>query len=379
MPTHKDNVKTGTNIHLSRRFIAITDLLFIVIMASLILVLYLPATPYEFNLKSPIGGFIHQITLTETTLIVDIISATIIIILLSNVYLMLSYEDIFTWFEFCIGFILGLGLSIFWPPLSPFFFILGFILAILLFFFSSSVNFSLASGVGFILGYSYFIIAIYTAHTVNLPITSLTIMFFLGVLLGVIIVSGISFEFDFSILAIYIFSGFLPILMHVAYGDFVFGSLFLLGMILVLLLAYEPKIKIAIIVLAASLSLLYFTDGLVHEFLGAVLFIFLIALGQFVFATLYKKSVRSEFMHWLLSSMKSGTERIDLSTHAIIPSFGRQGIAKKSYSFACINYLIISYLKRLGFRVELVEEMNNAELTTYVKGIYVIPPKKQIS
>ena len=145
--------------------------------------------------------------------------------------------------------------------------------------------------------------------------------------------------------------------------------MFLFGFTLSLMTLLEPKKNVKLLVIIA-LTIVTLTVAMANqEFSYIILTIAAFGFGEFLIFWLYRDTVRSIFEHWLQLAIQSEGDRIDLSEHESIPDFKKIEIAKDSFFFVYLKYLLLKYLERKGFHIEIVEE--KSEQDTLVKSIFI--------
>jgi len=215
---------------------------------------------------------------------------------------------------------------------------------------------------GAILGYLIFPTLEFTLYEHNFIFTWLFFAFSVGVLFGVFYISRQNLTIWMLIL--------IPIILRLFYPSIILFFALMLGAFLFLIYTFEPRIEIKLIgmtIFAVATLVIAVTN---HELGYTMLIVAALGTGEFFIAWLYRDAVRSIFKRWISLSLQSNaSDKVNLSEHESIPDFKKTRVTKNSFFFAYLNHLLLKYLEREGFYVEITEEEH--EQTVYVKGIYV--------
>ncbi|MGQ4914586.1 MAG: hypothetical protein ACP6IU_07515 [Candidatus Asgardarchaeia archaeon] len=347
--------------YLRQPYLAVANFFFILTLMFFVLAIYWPQISFDVVIN-PVLHFSYIKTSHESNLVVDVILVCGFTSLFSIIYPLIKKQNSLVDFSrFVIGFMFGLAFSLLMLPTYG---LGGLLFLIMLFFFVFLSENSLISVAGAIFGYFFLVVFVYSTSIFELIILWLAIMLMIGILLGIFLVM----KFDKGLLFVLIFMCF-PVLYYFGAGyDITMTLVFLAGLVLFLNFIYELTFKFKAALVALFVIAFYLADGLAHSFVFGVAFIVGLSIGLFLIAELYKNAIRSVLSKWILLSMRSKNDKIDLSGHESVSSFKNRKIKRKSYLFTWLDHLILRPLLKHGFMIELVEEEENGE--RYLRNIF---------
>lgn len=354
------------------------------LLAAVFLMLALVKPLLLYSLTIP-GGFFYfqEISYpTEIGLILDVLPLIIIAVFSSLYCITQNQKDLGSQFGLWVGFILGCWHS--FAVLTPLYFPL-FLLSLIAYFFSLYILERLRAGskdatmyIGLPLGFVSMIVLLGLSAYLSMAINTEPhlFIFWLSLLLGtgIIVCSFYLFGPSFFIIPA------LPIILTFILFFNVNLFAFLLGIIVSILFLIEIKwIYKAIFVIVAIVSFSYLTIYEYSSLLFFVVFVIGLTLSWFFTAEAYKIAVRKIIDRWVLLSISSNAGgKVNLSEHESIPSFREDKVYLHSYRFKWLNFLILKYLEKKGYSVNIVKEeyKKGAE---YIKEILVGSPSKAVN
>jgi len=344
-------------------FLIIINFFFVSMILCIALVyLRLPTQTYIFRVR-------------ESAFILDLMAIIFFIILFSSVYPLIEQQETVTkWYAFLIGLALGLGTWIVGLTFIP----IGWLFFLLIWAIHRAVFRQLFVSAGFLSGFILLLAFFFSLPVTDLPLFWFFIMFIVGSILGVVLLTKIYSGFlddgvSFLLLAGCTYSAHY----FIVYLDFAFGIMALLGFMLFLIffiLDVDSKAK-AILSFVFMFSCILIIS-LYHDYTSTLAFtiILILMFGQLIIAKQYLSATRAIFLKWIsLTANING--HVNLSEHESMPDFKSRNISKRSYFFTYINYLILEPLKRLGYSIDVVEEQKD-KWTSYIREIRISSSKR---
>lgn len=368
------------NKYVTQPYLLVGFVLSLLSIIFLTLALAKPLMPYSLTVPEGFFYFREISYSTEAGLILDMLLPVVVAVFSSLYCITQNQRDLGSQFGLWSGFILGCWYS--FTVLIPLYFPL-FLFLLIAYFFSLYAFEQLGAGgkdatmyIGLPLGFISMIVFLGLRAYLNMAINTepCLFIFWLSLLLGAGIIVGSFYLFGPSF---FIFP-LLPLILAFILFFKVNFLAFLLGIVASILFIVEIKwIYKAIFVIVAVISIPYLIISEYPSLLFCVIFIVGLALSWFFVAEAYKSAVRAVLSRWILISTSSeGTnDEINFSEHESIFSFRKDKMYLDSYRFKWLNFLILKYLEKKGFSVNVVKEEYRRK-AMYVKEILVGWPRQ---